>query len=93
MVVTVVRCSDCQATSRDDCTCDWKVRIGPDSTLIWAFYKARAYHGSFLFEHPLIAFGLTLRGTEKRIRRVIRRHEKKRLRAAKVKEFTIERGK
>lgn len=93
MVVTLLECSTCKARSRGACECDWKVRIEPSNTFAWARYRAQAEVGTFMAKRLLQAYGLTMRGTEKRIRRVIRRQEKKWSRLANVKEFTVERGK
>lgn len=92
MVVTLIECSTCKARSRGACECDWKVRIEPSTVFAWARYKATAEVGTFLAKRQLLAYGLTVRGTEKRIRRVIRRQEKKWARVANVKELTIKKG-
>lgn len=92
MVVTLLECSECGAKGRAACTCVWKVRIGPSMDLVWARYRAQAECGTFLAKRLLFAYGLTVRGTEARIRRVIRRQEAKWARQLNVKEFTVERG-
>lgn len=93
MVVTLIECSACNARSRAACECDWKVRIEPSAAFVWARYRAVAELGSFVAKRTLLAYGLTVRGTEARIRRVVRRQEKKWAQAANVKEFTIGKGK
>ena len=89
MVVTLIECSTCKARSLAACECDWKVRIEPSTVFVWARYRAVAELGAFAVKRTLLAYGLTMRGTEARIRRVVRRQEKMWTRLANVKEFTI----